>query len=112
MLGIVGTLALGAALLTHIAERRGLGTLAGGLVLVVATFPAVEYDTDVPQFDPAEVATSESARIAATSTSRTGPRAGVAKLLAGATLYGAMAALVVATLLLLGPGCRRLAARG
>lgn len=56
MLGIVGTLALGAALLAELAGRpkrwaRPLSVAAGALVLASATFVAVEYDTDVPRFD-------------------------------------------------------------
>lgn len=51
LLGIVGTLGLGAALLAEVARRRALALLAGGLVLAAATFTVVEYDTDVPQFD-------------------------------------------------------------
>lgn len=50
MLGIVGTLALGAALLHEIAERTTLHAVVGGLVLAAAVFPVAEYDTDVPQF--------------------------------------------------------------
>ncbi len=50
MLGIVGTLGLGAALLAEVAHRRALALVAGGLVLAAATFTVVEYDTDVPQF--------------------------------------------------------------
>ena len=52
MLGIVGTIALGAALLAETARRRrGWSIVAGGLVLAAANFVVVEYDTDVPQFD-------------------------------------------------------------
>ena len=51
MLGIVGTLCLGAALLAHIAERRWFAIVASGLVLAAAAFTVVEYETDVPQFD-------------------------------------------------------------
>jgi len=53
MLGIVGTLGLGAALLAEVAHRRALALVAGGLVLAAATFTVVEFDTDVPQFDAA-----------------------------------------------------------
>ena len=56
MLGIVGTLALGAAILAELAGRpepwaRPLTVVAGALVLASAGFAGVEYDTDVPQFD-------------------------------------------------------------
>ena len=56
MLGIAGTLALGAALLAELAARseggaRPLTIGAGALVLASATFVTVEYETDVPQFD-------------------------------------------------------------
>ena len=52
MLGIVGTLALGAAILAEIARRRSrLTVIAGALVLASAGFVTVEYETDVPQFD-------------------------------------------------------------
>ena len=55
MLGIAGTLALGAAILAELAQRdRGsalLTAVAGALVLAAAAFAVVEYDTDVPQFD-------------------------------------------------------------
>jgi hypothetical protein len=55
MLGIAGTLALGAALLAEVARRRRgsawLAAVAGALVLSSAAFSVVEYDTDVPQFD-------------------------------------------------------------
>lgn len=55
MLGIAGTLALGAALLAELAGRperwgRPLTVVAGALVLASAGFVGVEYDTDVPQF--------------------------------------------------------------
>ena len=58
ILGIAGTLALGAAIMIELARRdhrwaqRG-GVVAGGLVLASAGFVTVEYDTDVPQFDEA-----------------------------------------------------------
>ena len=45
LLGIAGTVALGAVVL---AELRS--ALAAGLVLAAATFPVAEYETDVPQF--------------------------------------------------------------
>lgn len=56
MLGITGTLALGAAILAELAGRpepwaRPLTAIAGALVLASAGFATVEYDTDVPQFD-------------------------------------------------------------
>lgn len=56
MLGIAGTLALGAAILAELAGRpeRWAGSLtvvAGALVLASASFATAEYDTDVPQFD-------------------------------------------------------------
>ena len=56
MLGIAGTLALGAAILAELAARperwaRRLTAVAGALVLAAAGFAGVEYDTDVPQFD-------------------------------------------------------------
>lgn len=55
MLGIAGTLGLGAAILAELAgwpERwaRPLTVVAGALVLASAGFATVEYDTDVPQF--------------------------------------------------------------
>lgn len=58
MLGIAGTLALGAAILAELSGRperwaRGLTAVAGALVLASAGFATVEYDTDVPQFDDA-----------------------------------------------------------
>jgi hypothetical protein len=58
MLGIAGTLGLGAAILAELAswpERwaRPLTVVAGALVLASAAFSTVEYDTDVPQFDEA-----------------------------------------------------------
>ena len=55
MLGIAGTLALGAAILAEVAQRgrraRVITPVAGALVLASAAFAVVEYDTDVPQFD-------------------------------------------------------------
>ena len=52
MLGIVGTMVLGAALLAETARRRtGWSIAAGGLVLAAGNFVVAEYDTDVPQFD-------------------------------------------------------------
>jgi hypothetical protein len=56
MLGIAGTLALGAALLAELARRserwaRAMTVVAGALVLASAAFATIEYDTDVPQFD-------------------------------------------------------------
>lgn len=52
MLGIVGTMVLGVALLAETARRgRAWSIGAGGLVLAAANFVVVEYDTDVPQFD-------------------------------------------------------------
>ena len=52
MLGIVGTLALGAALLAENVRRGPLWSAAtGGLVLAAGNFIVAEYDTDVPQFD-------------------------------------------------------------
>jgi uncharacterized membrane protein YidH (DUF202 family) len=56
MLGIAGTLALGAAILAELAGRperwaRPLAVVAGALVLASATFATAEYETDVPQFD-------------------------------------------------------------
>lgn len=58
MLGIAGTLALGAAALAEVAGRRDrwrvpMTAAAGGLVLAAAGFTVAEYDTDVPQFDEA-----------------------------------------------------------
>ena len=54
MLGIVGTMVLGAALLAEIAQRGIAWSVAGsGLVLAAANFIVAEYDTDVPQFDEA-----------------------------------------------------------
>ena len=51
MLGIVGTLCLGAALLAQVRDRRWLAIITGGLVLAASAFTVVEYETDVPQFD-------------------------------------------------------------
>ena len=52
MLGIVGTMVLGAALLAEIARRGAAWSVAGGgLVVSAASFIVAEYDTDVPQFD-------------------------------------------------------------
>ena len=56
MLGIAGTLGLGAAILAELAGRpqawaRPSTVVAGALVLAAAGFVTVEYDTDVPQFD-------------------------------------------------------------
>lgn len=56
MLGIVGTLALGAALLADLAARSErwaapMTSAAGALVLASAAFAVAEYETDVPQFD-------------------------------------------------------------
>ena len=56
MLGIAGTLALGASILAELAGRRErwarpFTVLAGALVLAAASFASAEYDTDVPQFD-------------------------------------------------------------
>ena len=51
MLGIVGTLCLGAALLAQVSDRRWLAILTSGLVLAASAFTVVEYETDVPQFD-------------------------------------------------------------
>jgi hypothetical protein len=58
ILGIAGTLGLGAAILAELAcwpERwaRPLTVVAGALVLASAGFATAEYDTDVPQFDEA-----------------------------------------------------------
>lgn len=57
VLGIVGTAGLGIALLaelTTIPKRwaRALEPVVGGLVLAAFAFLVVEYQTDVPQFDP------------------------------------------------------------
>ena len=58
MLGIAGTLGLGAAILAELAGwreawARPLTIVAGALVLASAGFATVEYDTDVPQFTEA-----------------------------------------------------------
>jgi hypothetical protein len=58
MLGIAGTLALGAAMLAEFGSRperwaQAPAVVAGALVLAAAAFTTVEYDTDVPQFDEA-----------------------------------------------------------
>lgn len=50
MLGIAGTLALGAALLAGAGSRKLLGPVVGALVMAAASFPVAEYETDVPQF--------------------------------------------------------------
>ena len=55
LLGIAGTLALGAAVLVELGSReerwaRRAAVAAGALVLAAAGFATVEYDTDVPQF--------------------------------------------------------------
>lgn len=50
MLGIAGTLTLGATLLSFSVRRPALSAVAGGLVVAAATFPVAEYETDVPQF--------------------------------------------------------------
>ena len=52
LLGIVGTAGLAAALMVELAGRRGQ-TAAAGMLLAALTFPVVEYETDVPQFDEA-----------------------------------------------------------
>ena len=56
-LGIAGTAALGVALLIELAQRdahwaRLLRPAAGAFVLAALCFLVVEYETDVPQFDP------------------------------------------------------------
>ena len=56
ILGIAGTLALGAAIMIELARRdqrwpRRAAVVAGALVLASAGFATAEYDTDVPQFD-------------------------------------------------------------
>ena len=51
LLGIAGTMVLGAVLLPEAARRgRAWSASAGALVLAAANFVVVEYDTDVPQF--------------------------------------------------------------
>ena len=50
MLGIAGMLALGVALLTQLRGRPVLFAAGSGLLIAAATFPAIEYETDVPQF--------------------------------------------------------------
>lgn len=55
-LGIVGTAALGVALLVELARApagwsRFVQPVAGAFVLAALTFLVVEYETDVPQFD-------------------------------------------------------------
>lgn len=50
MLGVVGTLALGAALLTQARHRPVLQVILGGIIIVAGVFAVFEYDTDVPQF--------------------------------------------------------------
>ena len=55
MLGIVGTFALGVAVVSELATRteswtRPAAFAASALVLAAAGFATVEYDTDVPQF--------------------------------------------------------------
>lgn len=56
MLGIAGTLAIGAAVLLELSGsgRRWAAvaqTAAAGAVLAAAAMPVLEYETDVPQFD-------------------------------------------------------------
>jgi hypothetical protein len=52
VLGIVGTMALGAALTAEVVRRGAVwAAAAGGLTLSAANFVVAEYDTDVPQFD-------------------------------------------------------------
>jgi hypothetical protein len=52
MLGIVGTMCLGAAILLETSGRHPqLHAVTAALVLAGANFVVVEYDTDVPQFD-------------------------------------------------------------
>lgn len=56
MLGIAGTLAIGAAVLLELSGsgRRWAAiaqTAAGAAVLAAAAMPVLEYETDVPQFD-------------------------------------------------------------
>lgn len=51
MLGIVGTMALGAALLSEVVRRGpAWAACAAGLTIAAANFAVAEYDTDVPQF--------------------------------------------------------------
>ena len=50
MLGIAGTLTLGVVLLTQVRGRAVLSAVTGAMVLAAATFPVIEWDTDVPQF--------------------------------------------------------------
>lgn len=50
MLGIIGTTALGAAILADVRERPVAGTFAAALVVAAMSFIVVEYETDVPQF--------------------------------------------------------------
>jgi hypothetical protein len=56
MLGIAGTVGLGAALLAELGRRAEpwasrAAVAAGALVLAAAAFTVAEYETDVPQFD-------------------------------------------------------------
>ncbi len=58
MLGVVGTLAIAAAMLLELADSgstwsRGAGVVAGAAVVAASTIPVLEYETDVPQFDVA-----------------------------------------------------------
>ncbi len=53
LLGIVGTLALGSAILMEARARPWARLAAGGLVLAAANFTVAEYETDVPQFSAA-----------------------------------------------------------
>ena len=98
MLGIVGTLALGASLLP---VRGRAAPALGGLVLAAATFPVAEYDTDVPQFDavwylPALTlgATVALALVRLTSTSRWSAARAAAFHLAFMVLVGAVLVLL------------------
>ena len=50
MLGIAGTLTLGAVLLTQVRGHVALQSVIGAMVLAAATYPVIEWDTDVPQF--------------------------------------------------------------
>lgn len=55
--GILGTAGLGVALLAELSRRPGrfamlLRPLVGGLVLAAFNFLVIEYEADVPQFDP------------------------------------------------------------